>query len=67
MSAITLRKMARHTIGETDTILSLWQEAFGRGDIDPKEATAVVDALLDLRTACSGAVEAARAERMAKA
>ncbi len=51
MSARTKRLLAEETRDVTDAMLARWQEAFGRGDLSPKDCGVMVDALLDLRIA----------------
>lgn len=52
MSVATKRKLAKQTNETVDTALKQWQEACGRGDVQLRDATPIVDALLDLKTAC---------------
>lgn len=53
MTVTATKKLAKSTIATVDAALTQWQEAFSREEIDPTEVTVVVDALLDLRSACT--------------
>ena len=53
MSVMTLRKMARKNIKDADALLEEWRVAMARGDFTTEQASPVVDALLELRTASS--------------
>lgn len=53
MSAKTKRKLATATYEVVNDLLIMWQEGFGRGDVEIKDCGAMIDALLDLRSVAS--------------
>jgi hypothetical protein len=51
VSALTTQRLATLTVETCDELLLEWQASFGRGDVDPRTVTPIVDALLDLANA----------------
>lgn len=51
MSMLTLRNMAKKNIADADVLLEEWRKALERGDFTTQQASPIVDALLELRTA----------------
>ena len=51
MSMLTLRKMASENVADADVLLEKWRLALSRGDFTTEQASPIVDALLELRTA----------------
>lgn len=51
MTKTEYRRLVKATVLVADETLSKWQEAFGAEMVEPREASGVIDALLDLRIA----------------
>lgn len=53
MSAATKRALARETVQVADACLIRWQQAMGRGDVEIRDCSPVVDAILEMRHAAT--------------
>ena len=53
MSTLTLQRLAQQNVDQADQMLEEWRQALNRGDFTQSQASPVVDAILELRTASS--------------
>jgi hypothetical protein len=66
VSVMTLRKMASANIDDADALLEKWRLALARGDFTTEQASPIVDALLELRTAACLLASAPNRQRTKK-
>ena len=52
MSTMTLRKLASDALTETDKMLHIFTDGITRGDFTHEQSEPIMNALLELRSAC---------------